>query len=75
MADYLFSYAYVVNGQWQFDALIYELPRFTNKDLIKAQKDAARRHDKMESLYRFVIVPIAVSKLDKPNVTMKITKT
>lgn len=75
MADYLFSYAYVINNVWQFDYLVYELPRFTHADMEKAQKDAARRHDKSERIYHIVIVPIAVSKLDSPNVRMKIVNT
>lgn len=73
MADYLFSYAYVVNGQWNFDHRIYELPRFTDKSLLAAQRDAARRHDKPDMGAHLLIVPIAVSKLDSPR--MKIAKT
>ena len=67
MPVYNFSYAYVVNGTWQFDSRLYELPRFAEKDLVSAQKDAAARHNKA-ALWN-TIVPIAISKLDSPNVS------
>lgn len=76
MADYLFSYAYVVDNKWNFDYLVFDLPRFTHKEMEEAQKKAARRHNKPEKIYYVLIVPIAVSKLDSPNVSRpKITKT
>lgn len=74
MPVYLFSYAYVVNNQWNFDSRLYEQLYFDEKDLIKAQKDAALRHDKDVALFSFLIVPIAVSRLDNPR-RPKITKT
>jgi hypothetical protein len=72
MSQYLFSYAYSVDGKWQFDALIFEARYCDENVLVQAQKNAAKRHAALEAAAVAVVKPIAVSKLDAPR--MRITK-
>lgn len=71
MNQYLFSYSYYLNGQWHFGSMTTTADYFDDKTLGQAQQAAATRHNLMHGL---LIIPIAVSKLDRANVTMRIKK-
>lgn len=71
MNQYLFSYSYYLNGQWHFGSMTTEADYFDKKILAEAQLAAAKRHNLMHGL---LIIPIAVSKLDRANVRMRIKK-